>query len=571
MELVYNICIKGFGQACVSFQGVENGVQVKIHQHSDSRDFSNCLNDKHRDVRGLSAPFRTCLDEDLASAIATRVLNADTVAASRLSSGRTVRILVPKTPPESAHGSPRDLAELRRRAQSTGAIVRPCLVDTLTDSDKLYDYQLKGTQWLKNRRTAILADDMGLGKTVQTISALRMLFRERPLNSALIVCPKQLMSNWENELSQWAPELSCCRLTPPARWRTEAWTRIFNHVHVIVTNYESVAPVLRMDRAFDFSILVLDEAHRVRNSSAQVTSDLRNLTRERTWALTGTPLERAPSDLWTILSVIQPGRFNPALMPPSDEALRARARPFVLRRLKIDSLPGLPTEVTKHELIELLAQQQTSYDRALDRFATTPDQQMLAEFNKLRAICDLDEESGQSAKLDRIVEVLLNIVASEEKAVVFSHALAPLDRLATLLDREGLHYLHLRGEQSSEERDLALTRFRKEATIHILLASTRVGGEGLNLVEANHVVFVNRWWNPSANNQAKDRVSRIGQTRMVVVHSFTCRDTVEEVLDDIIKEKGRLSEAIVDALADKGGPESFLQEAAKSFRESLVL
>ena len=196
---------------------------------------------------------------------------------------------------------------------------------------------------------------------------------------------------------------------------------------------------------------------------------------------------------------------------------------------------------------------------------------MLAEFNKLRAICDLDEESGQSAKLDRTVEVLLNIVASEEKAVVFSHALTPLDRLGTLLDREGLHYVHLRGKQSSDERDLALTRFRKEASIHILLASTRVGGEGLNLVEANHVVFVNRWWNPSANNQAKDRVSRIGQTRMVVVHSFTCRDTVEEVLDNIIKEKGRLSEAIVDALADKGGPESFLQEAAKNFRESLVL
>jgi SNF2 family DNA or RNA helicase len=97
-----------------------------------------------------------------------------------------------------------------------------------------------------------------------------------------------------------------------------------------------------------------------------------------------------------------------------------------------------------------------------------------------------------------------------------------------------------------------------------------VGGEGLNLVEANHVVFVNRWWNPSANNQAKDRVSRIGQTRTVMVHSFTCRDTVEEVLDDIIKEKGRLSEAIVDALADKGVPESFLQEAAKTFRSSLV-
>ena len=514
----------------------------------------------------LPGPFRSHVDIELACAIATWALDADTVAVSRLYSGRTVRVLVPSVPPTPHNGSPQDLSALRRRVQSIGATLRPCMLSSLPGLDQLYEYQAKGTQWLSSRKAAILADDMGLGKTAQAISALRILFSRKPLNSALIICPKQLMANWEHELSKWAPELSWCRLTPPTRWREEAWNRIFNRVHVIITNYESVGSITKMNRTFPFSVLILDEAHRVRNSTAQITSELRGIAREYTWALTGTPLERAPADVWTILSVIEPGRFNLTLMPPSDEALRARARPYVLRRMKRDSLPGLPPEVREHELIELLPRQRAAYHRALDRFLDAPDNQVLAEFNKLRSLCDYDDESGQSAKLERIAEILSNIVANQEKAVVFSHFLAPLDMLDKQLKRQALRCVHLRGNQSVQERDSALALFQRDSSIPILLVSTRVGGEGLNLIEANHVVFVNRWWNPSANNQAKDRVSRIGQTRTVIVHSFTCRDTVEEVLDDIIEDKTRLSDTIVDALANTNVPNYILQEATGQLR-----
>ena len=349
----------------------------------------------------------------------------------------------------------------------------------------------------------LLADDMGLGKTAQAVSALRLCFRERPLNSALVICPKQLMANWEIEIANWAPELSWSRLTPPIRWRTNAWKGLFNRVHVLITNYEQAGSLAEIGPERRFSAIILDEAHRVRNATSQVTSDLRGIDRDRTWALTGTPLERAPSDVWTILSIVEPRRFNLINMPRSEDALRARARPYVLRRMKRDFLPGLPPEIEEHEVIELLPKQKAAYDRSLERFRSAPEEALLAELNQLRALCDLDPESGQSAKLERIMDILRAVASDGEKAVVFSQQLRPLDVLGQMLGRAGIGYVHLRGEQSVYERENALTQFVRGADISFLLASTRVGGEGLNLVEANHVVFVNRWWNPSANNPGK--------------------------------------------------------------------
>ena len=152
---------------------------------------------------------------------------------------------------------------------------------------------------------------MGLGKTAQAITALRRLNNQCPINTALVICPKQLMANWERELGRWAPELSWSRLTPPLRWRAQAWKVLFNRVHVLIMNYEQISSLIELGADHQFSVVVLDEAHRVRNATAQITSALRGISRERTWALTGTPLERAPSDVWTILSTVEPRRFGP--------------------------------------------------------------------------------------------------------------------------------------------------------------------------------------------------------------------------------------------------------------------
>ena len=563
MRTFHNIQIEDYGQGCVTFRDTERGVEIDVFRCLDWHETRIRETDVGDDEsKHLSPPFRNDIDAELASAIAWRILTTDSLAVSKLQIGRAVKVIVPKLPPRSIQGSPQTLADIRQRAQSLGAMIRPCLLDANLHLDLLHEYQQIGVEWLASRSGAILADDMGLGKTAQAISALRKLFSERPLNSTLIICPKQLMANWENELMRWAPDLSWSRLTPPARRRGETWNGLFNHVHVMITNYEQVSSIEEWGANFRFSALVLDEAHRVRNATAQVTYHLRSIIRDRTWALTGTPLERAPSDVWTILSIVEPRRFNLALMPKSEESLRSRARPYVLRRMKRDFLPGLPPEIEEHETIELLPKQRASYDQAEARFRAAPDHELLAALNVLRALCDADQDTGQSSKLERIADILQTVASNDEKAVVFSHLLGPLDMLGRILDRIGIGYLQLRGEQSLQDRERAIARFEQDPTISALLASTRVGGEGLNLVKANHVVFMNRWWNPSANNQAKDRVSRMGQTRTVIVYSFTCRDTVEELLDEIIREKGRLSETIVGSLVDPVHDASVLYEVA---------
>ena len=568
MQILHNIWTADFGWACVAFRGATQGIEIAICRSSGTHASATCAVGELESSGALPSGFRTDIDVVLAASIVRAILSADSLAASGFWAGRMSSVMVPRFAPNSVVGSPSTLLDVRRRAQSIGAILRPCLLDSLPGMDELHEYQLVGVDWLVARSAAILADDMGLGKTAQAITALRRLHNQSPTNSALVICPKQLMANWERELRRWAPELSWSRLAPPSRWRAQAWGILYKRVHVLITNYEQIGALVELGADHTFGVVILDEAHRIRNATAQVTSDLRGISRERTWALTGTPLERASSDVWTILSTVEPRRFDLTRKPSSEESLRARARPYILRRLKREALPGLPAEMEKHETLELLQGQRQAYDRALGRFRTAPDHELLAGLNELRMLCDLEPQSQESTKLERIMEILRAIVSSGEKGVVFSHLLGPLDVLGNMLKREGIGHVQLRGEQSGDQREDILAQFDQDATTSFLLASTRVGGEGLNLVGANHVIFVNRWWNPSANNQAKDRVARMGQKRTVVIHSFTCLDTVEEVLDNIIEEKSRLAAIIVEPLVDLAGDPSILREVTSRLKKA---
>jgi conjugative relaxase-like TrwC/TraI family protein len=175
---------------------------------------------------------------------------------------------------------------------------------------------------------------------------------------------------------------------------------------------------------------------------------------------------------------------------------------------------------------------------------------MLVLINELRTICDYDPATGVSCKADRIAEIIGNIAAAGEKAVVFSYLLKPLDLLEERLKQTGILSAQLQGSMSLAEREAEIRRFRGDSTVPALLASSRIGGEGLTLTEANHVIFVNEWWNPSANSQARDRVVRLGQRRGVRVYRFRCRDTIEETLDRILEKKTHTFTSIIDRLAD---------------------
>ncbi len=412
------------------------------------------------------------------------------------------------------------------------------------------NYQRVGVEWLEGREAAILADDMGLGKTVQAIIALARLVRATKLAQAVVIAPRTVLGTWEAELTKWAPDLTRLRVTPTAEAREEAWRAVSGRVHVVITNYEQLRdpPEALLGRTTE--LIVADEAHRLRNLQSRVTSGIASLPRERIWALTGTPLERDPLDTATILSLLDPHRFarQDARLPIA--ALRARAKPYTLRRHKADVLDELPELIESVERLDLLPHQRARYDEVMvERLDNSPGA-VLKRITELRQLCDMDPLSGESAKADRIIEHLEMIETQHEKAVVFSHMLAPLDLLRTRLAASGgPEALHLTGDTSAREREGIISRFGTDSSVTALLASTRVAGEGLTLTAANHVIFFNEWWNPSADMQARDRVVRLGQQRGVRVYRFRCRKTIEESLQRILETKKDLFEQLINGMS----------------------
>jgi len=455
-------------------------------------------------------------------------------------------------------------AAYRDLGLSTGHMLRPWLLDP-PELDDLYPFQIVGVEWLCGRleRGAILADDMGLGKTVQVAFALRLLFNRAEIRSVLVACPKSLLEVWENELGRWAPELGVAVLNPPARIRDQAWATLAGRRHVVVTNYEQLRepPAALFENPVD--VVVADEAHRLRNFGAQVTSGIDRLPRRCFWALTGTPIERDLEDLATLLSLVVPDRFAPSDSRLHPSSLRSAAQPYILRRLKEEVLDELPPVIDTTEEVSLNPEQTEHYAAAVAHYRTERKQGAeLALLTRLRALCDFHEASGSSSKIDRIVERLAGIRQQGHKAVVFAYLLAPLHELERRIASEwgAGAARRLVGSMGQSERERAVREFRTDPEVLALVASSRVGGEGLTLVEANHVFLIDQWWNPSANDQARDRVVRIGQKRTVHVYRFCCRATIEERLQEILETKRGLFEDAVGRLDPNAALKSIVHE-----------
>lgn len=416
--------------------------------------------------------------------------------------------------------------------------------------DDLYPFQRTGVAWLLRNRKAILADDMGLGKTIQVIAAIRRLYRYGRIESCLVVAPRTLLANWLAEAERWAPELITQRLDftnrtfTPARWRGAV-----ARAHILLASYEDLRGLWDDLEGQPPDLIVADEAHRLRKAESLTHRAMRKIPSPRLWALTGTPVERDAQDLACLLSLIEPRRFAIDDHRHGIDALRARVRPYLLRRTKDLVLPELP-EATEHiEAVELHPSQRHVYSQALSSAGRQSDEGYLALFNKLRSICDIDPDTGESSKLDRAVELIETAAEAGSKAVVFSYMLEPLRHLHKRLAAQHRDIATvLTGEQSLKERKRSVERFKRHPDCWALLASSRVASEGLTLTEANRVIFINRWWNPSTNAQAVDRVVRIGQRKPVQVHYLTCINTVEDRLQPMLDRKELTFEQLVETL-----------------------
>jgi SNF2 family DNA or RNA helicase len=445
---------------------------------------------------------------------------------------------------------PRDVVKLEERFFY---LLQPDL-ETILASARLafhrepFPFQLDGIAYLVPRHAAVLADEMGLGKSMQAISSLRLLVRSGEVRSVLVACPKGLVSNWARELADWAPELTVAVIEGEPDRRRWLWT--LPDVPVKLANYE----VLVRDRdlvreaGLTFDLVVLDEAQRIKNRSSQTNQAVRGVQRRRSWALTGTPVENSADDLVGIFEFVAPGHVNERMTP---RALGAAVADHVLRRTKDKVLTDMPPRLNRDCRIELTAAQRETYRRAeedgvlrlsdMGREATI--RHVFELVLRLKQICNFDTATGESAKLERLAAELEEVQASGRKALVFSQWVQTLGRLRQGLARFGALEYH--GGMPTAARDETIRRFRSDPRHSVLLLSYGAGAVGLNLQFSQYVFLFDRWWNPAIEDQAVNRAHRIGAAGAVTVTRFLAAGTIEERIDEVLRQKRDLSEMIL--------------------------
>lgn len=407
--------------------------------------------------------------------------------------------------------------------------------------DRSLPHQQAGIEWLSGRARAILADDMGLGKTAQAAIAAAKLIETGAIDRGLVLAPKSLLDVWVRELAKWAPNLHACAIVPSASDKSRVWELLVSRVHIAITNYEQVRECPRVLTQAPLPLVILDEAHKIRNTETATAAGVRQIKALRLWALTGTPVENSSSDLASLLDLMGESRRSLShLRELPIETLRSLARPLMIRRVKSDVLPQTYRVHKSVVRLELSKEQREAYEKELTVSSNRPGAPLIRNA-RLRQICDLERQTGASAKLDYI-RTALDTLGSGDKAVVFSFTRLPLRSLAASL---GSKCRLLTGAADIETRRKAVNDFSTDPFVKVLLATIGVGAEGLTLTAANKLYFVNLWWNPSTNNQARDRLIRIGQTRDVEVTVLVAKGTVEEHLLETLQRKQMLFDSLI--------------------------
>ena len=415
----------------------------------------------------------------------------------------------------------------------------------------LRSYQIKGKDWLISKDLGIMADDMGLGKTVQTIKAIETLLINSEINKTLVVAPVNLIKNWYREIQKWSPKLKVKILKPSKKDFELEWIKAYEKNHILLTNYEQLRNESSIFESMLFDILVIDEAHKIKNLSTAISKGVFRVKRNIFWALTGTPIENTPKDLASLLLQANPKKMFYLKDEKDTSMLKSIGSKFVLRRTKKDVLKELPPVTDLVVPLELEGNQKNEYQEIwLNRkkIAKTGGSYFSA-LAKLRETCDLHND--ESVKVEKSIEIIKKVQELGEKVIVFSFYKPIASLLAERLEDEGIKFYQYKSEDNSEDRDFNLSSFKNDDKAAVFIASARIASEGLTITEANHVIFLNRWWTPSTNSQARDRVNRIGQSKNVFIYNLFVLNTIEERLNEILEDKNNLYEEITESFAEE--------------------
>ena len=462
----------------------------------------------------------------------------------------------------------------------------------------LRPYQKTGYFWLRMLSDmgfgGILADDMGLGKTLQAIVYMTALLQETSTKDAkfLIVCPTSLVYNWLDEIETFTPNRKACVITGTPQERKEQIASIEEY-EIAITSYPLIRRDIKEYQSVHFHTVFLDEAQFIKNASSVNAQSVKQLQTKHRFALTGTPMENSLSELWSIFDFIMPqylltySKFVEHYEKPilhgevtAMEQLNKKIQPFILRRMKKDVLEDLPDKIENKFLTEMTEEQSKIYVSymmqvrselagEINRIGFEKSRmQILAALTRLRQICChpatfLEGYVGGSGKLDLLMQLLPELLGNQHRVLIFSQFTSMFDLIKPELEKAGIEYFYLEGSTKISSRNDYVRRFN-EGERKIFLVSLKAGGTGLNLIGADTVIHFDPWWNPAVEDQATDRVHRIGQKQTVHVMKLLTKGTIEEKIYKLQKKKRDLSNRIIEAR------ETFLTSLTREELEELL-
>ncbi len=454
---------------------------------------------------------------------------------------------------------------------------------------ELRPYQGRGHAWMHflvdQGFGACLADDMGLGKTIQAITVM-LDWRDRHpgRGGILIVCPVSVLGNWRRELHRFAPSFKVTLHHGKGRANTvESFRKVLDEHDVVLTSYNLLQRDEEIMSEVTFHGVILDEAQNIKNPATRQSRVARQLKGHFRLALTGTPLENRPLDLWSIMDFLNEGllgsrtQFVQTLEHPivkqrrqgSMSALARLVRPFVLRRLKTDPeiVADLPEKTEQIVTATLTREQAILYESVVRKGLSEVEKAgegiqrrgaILTTLLRLKQVCNhpahylMDGSAlpSRSGKLDLLGEMIEEATEEGDRCLIFTQFKEMGSLLKTHFENAfGRQVLFLHGGVPQKERDLMVADFQESRPEgpRLFVLSLKAGGTGLNLTAANRVFHFDRWWNPAVEDQATDRAFRIGQQRNVFVHKFVCSGTLEERIQQMLDRKREVADNLLAA------------------------